>query len=276
LVGRAKAGGIEVIALTDHDSIEGIPEALAAGEEYGVEVIPGVELSLTYQQYTGIHLLGYYIDWENQRLKQALTKLRQVRAKRGEVIVEKINQLLKEQGQPPLDIQELRDLAKGSVGRPHISQILISRGYVRDQQEAFERYLVPCNVPKMKLSPREGIELVNEAGGLAVLAHPTILTDERRAVSDRQQLELIHYMLEQGVEGLEAFYTGYSRDQARVFLELARKHGLLVTAGSDFHRDDGRIELGRLGAEMELPADMVERLKERYKEKYGRPPISSL
>jgi hypothetical protein len=269
LVAKAKASGLEVIALTDHDNVGGIPEAIAAGKEYGVEVIPGVELSLTYNEYSGVHLLGYYIDYGHPRLNRVLTELRQVRAKRGERIVERINQSLEQQGKPLLDIIELRKIAKGSVGRPHISQMLIERGYAGDQHEAFERYLVPYNVPKMKLSPVEGIELINEAKGLAVLAHPTILTEERKTLNTQEQLTLLNYMLEQGLDGVEAFYTGYGHYQTKFYQELAQKNNLVVTAGSDFHQDGGDIKLGKLRAELSIPNDIVERLREKYKEKYG-------
>ncbi len=272
LVSNAKAVGLKVIALTDHDSVEGVAEAVAAGKEYGVEVIPGVELSLTYEEYSGIHLLGYYLDWRTPKLNEALTELRRVRARRGEMIVEKINRLLKKEDKAPLDIGELRAKAKGSVGRPHISQLLIEKGYAEYQQEAFDRYLVPCNVPKKKLSPIEGVALIEAARGIAVLAHPTILTDERRPESAADQLKLIHYMLAQGVEGLEAVYSGYDQSQIDFYRDMARKHNLLITAGSDFHRADGKIELGRLGMGISIPTDIVQRLKERYREKYGNYP----
>ncbi len=274
LVRKAKAAGLKTIALTDHDSVEGITEAVAAGKECGVEVIPGVELSLNYEEYSGIHLLGYYLNWRNPLLNEALTELRQVRAQRGEMIVEKINLLLKQQGKLPLDIAKLREKAKGSVGRPHISQLLIEKGYATYQQEAFDRFLVPCNVPKKKLSPHEGIELIKAAKGIAVLAHPTILTDERREESAADQLELIHYMLTQGREGIEAVYSGYNQSQIDYYCELARKHNLLITAGSDFHRQEGRIKLGQLGTGLNLPGDIAQRLGERYKEKYGDYPIT--
>lgn len=270
---KAREAGLKTIALTDHDSVAGIAEAVAAGKEYGVEVIAGVELSLTYQKYSGIHLLGYYLDWENPRLNQALIELRQVRARRGEIIVGKINQMLTQEGKPLLDIYELRKIAKGSVGRPHISQMILGKGYAKDTSEAFKRYLVPCNVPKKKLSPREGVELVNTARGLAVLAHPTILTDERRGVSKQDQLKLIHYMLAQGIDGLEAIYSGYQQPLIDSYLELVVKHKLVVTAGSDFHREEGDVKLGCLGANLSLPADIVERLRDKYQEKYGDFPL---
>jgi predicted metal-dependent phosphoesterase TrpH len=149
---------------------------------------------------------------------------------------------------------------------------LINQGYAKDQQAAFEHYLIPFNIPKKKLSPKEGIELINQAKGLAVLAHPSILTDERQAISIEDQLKLFNYMLDQGIDGIEAFYTGYDQAQVDFYLKLAHKHQLLITAGSDFHSDGGRVKLGQLGSKFSLPADIIERLKDRYKDKYGLEP----
>ncbi len=273
LVLKAKESGLDTIALTDHDNVSGISAAKTAGYKYGLKVIAGVELSLTYKKYTGIHLLGYYIDWENRVLTDALADIRQVRAKRGDMIVEKINILLKQENKTLLNINELKKIAKGSIGRPHISQMLIKAGHVNDVNEAFERYLTPCNVPKKKLSPQEGIDLIKQAKGLPVLAHPTILTDERGAVSAKEQHEVIDYMLAQGIIGLESFYTGYDSAQADFFVQLAHKYNLVTTAGSDFHRESGQALLGKLHKDLAIPADVIAQLENKYLQLYGTIPV---
>jgi len=269
LVRKAKAAGIQTIALTDHDNVDGVAGALAAGRQYGLEVIPGVELSIAHAKFSGIHMLGYYIDWQNADLNHMLDKLRQVRANRGEMMLEKVNQCLQEQGLRPLELTELKAAAQGAVGRPHIARLLLEKGYARDQRDAFDRYLIPCNVPKMRLSPQQGIELINQAKGVAVLAHPLIMTDERQTLNQNTQIDLVRQMIGWGIEGLELYYTGYQLPQLQPYLELAKQYNLLITAGSDFHQESEQFFLGKLAQDWNIPANIVPRLKQRYKDKYG-------
>ncbi len=272
LVRKAKESGLETIALTDHDNVDGIGEALAAGRQYGVEVIPGVELSIAHEKFSGIHMLGYYLDWRNVRLNEMLDKLRQVRANRGEMILKKVNQCLKEQGRAPLELAELYATTQGAVGRPHISRLLMEKGYAVSQQDAFDRYLIPCNVPKMPLTIQQGIGLIHEAKGIAVLAHPLNMTDERKPLRQDEHLDIIRQIIGWGIEGLELYYTGYQLPQIQPYLELARRHNLLLTAGSDFHQEDGLVYLGKLNRDWNLSADIVPGLKQKYQEEYGHLP----
>ena len=272
LVRKARESGLQTIALTDHDNVDGVGEALDAGRQYEMEVIPGVELSIAHEKFSGIHVLGYYLDWRNAGLNEMLDKLRQVRANRGEMMLEKVNQCLIEQGRTPLEPAELKAAAQGAVGRPHISRLLVEKGYAVSQQDAFDRYLIPCDVPKMRLTPRQGIELIHEAKGIAVLAHPLNMTDERKPLRQNEHFDIIVQMIGWGIAGLELYYTGYQLPQIQPYLELARRHNLLLTAGSDFHQEDGQVYLGELNRNWNIPADIVPGLKQRYQEKYGHLP----
>jgi len=273
LVAAAQRCGLEVIALTDHDSVAGLERALAAGAELGVRVIPGVELSLQLSGFSGVHMLGYFVRGDDARLNAALEEMRQVRARRGELILEKVNRMLAEEGKRPLSLARLRELAQGAVGRPHISRLLVEQGYAADIQEAFDNYLVPCNVPKKRLLPGEAVALIRGAGGLPVLAHPHILSDSRKKASADDQAALIRQMADWGVVGLEAYYTDYTPEEVEFYLGQARRNNLLVTAGSDFHGTDEGVVLGELSERLQVPAEMVvEGLRECYRRLYGCDP----
>jgi predicted metal-dependent phosphoesterase TrpH len=235
IVRLAASTGIKTIGITDHDNIDGIEEGIEAGKEMGVRVIPGVELSTQFQDSNGIHILGYFIDHTDQTLINILDEFKAVRERRGEIIVEAINKHLGKQNLAPLSIQKLRDIAEGSVGRPHISRLLIEMGYAKNTVEAFEKFLVPFNIPKKKITPQEAIELINNAGGIAVLAHPHMWSESREEVSREDMAKGVRAIAGYGVVGLEAFYPGYTQEDADFFCSLAGELGLVVTAGTDYH-----------------------------------------
>ncbi len=273
LVALAQERQLTTIALTDHDSLGGIPEALATGRELGVEVIPGVELSLAGGRFTGVHLLGYYLDWEYPALCRTLEELRQIRAQRGGKMLVAVNRMLAEEGKAPLQLEDLRRIAQGALGRPHISRLLIRQGYAKDQDDAFARYLAPCNIPKKRISPQDGIALVRDAGGIPVLAHPHIMTDGRRTENRKDHLDFILQLISWGIEGIEVYYTGYTPEQIDLYGNLARSKGLLVTAGSDCH-GEWPVPLGVLHRTFSLPSDIVPAMEERYQKLYHHPPKS--
>lgn len=235
IVRLAAESGIKTIAITDHDNIDGIEEAIEAGEDMGVRVIPGVELSTQFASSNGIHILGYFIDHTDRTLINILDEFKAVRERRGEIIVEAINKHLGKQHLAPLSVKKLRDIAQGSVGRPHIARLLIDMAYAKNTAEAFEKFLVPFNIPKKKITPQQAIQLINNAGGIAVLAHPHMWSESRKEVSREDMEKGIRTIAGYGVVGLEAYYHSYTQEEADFFCSLAKELDLAVTAGTDYH-----------------------------------------
>jgi predicted metal-dependent phosphoesterase TrpH len=165
LVRMAKAKGLRAIALADHDSVDGIDEALAAGAEHGVEVIPALELSVAFRKQSDIHLLGYYIDHHDATLLDKLEKFRRRRDERGKTIVDRINTRLQSQGRSEVSYEEVLASAKGAVGRPHIGRVLIAKGVASTMEDAFARFLGPCNEPKRYFPMNEALAEIKRAGG---------------------------------------------------------------------------------------------------------------
>ena len=196
LVAEAASLGLRAIALADHDNVDGIPEALAAGLKYDVEIIPAVELSVQWEELSDVHLLGYAFDHKNAALQKALAEFRDFRAGRSERILVNINQRLTGERRQPLDYADVAKRAGGTIGRPHIGQALLAAGYVKDMEEAFTRYLVPCNEPKRFFPLEEAIQLIHDAGGCTVLAHPVFM-----GVSDVRLGELLDIFIGLGLDG---------------------------------------------------------------------------
>lgn len=257
LVHFAKSAGLAAISLADHDNIDGIERAITAGTQAGIEVIAAVELSTQWFQYTDMHLLGYGFDFRNPYLIRALSEFQEFRQTRNLQIIEKVNQKLTEENRQPVDPLAVHELADGSIGRPHIAQALRQAGHVTNNEEAFERYLVPCNVPKRYFPVDEAIKLLHGSGGIAVLAHPPYIT------RDRKKLELlIAELVDLGLDGLEAYNNGSGLEDTDWLIKLARTHDLIVTGGSDFHGDPGStIEVGRGVRGIRVPYDSVDEIK---------------
>ncbi len=244
LVRMAAQQGLAAIAIADHDSVDGIDEALAAGKRLGVEVVPAVELSVELGRHHDMHILGYHINHRDTYLAQMLAEFRTNRGNRGRAIVEKINQRLMDGRRTPLSYDEVIDIAGGAVGRPHIGRVLVERGYARDMEDAFRRYLIPCNVPKHYLPAGDAIAEIRRTGGVAVLAHPMTVSDDRRELR-----RVVTELSALGLDGLEVFNNMCYKDDM-LFLEfLSGELGLLMTGGSDFHgfEDDVEIGIGRGG-----------------------------
>jgi predicted metal-dependent phosphoesterase TrpH len=276
IVRLAAEAGIKTIAITDHDNIDGIGEGLEAGKELGVQVIPGVELSCQYKDFNGIHILGYFINHKNQALQNFLYECKAVREKRSEMIVEVINRHLAEQKLPPLSIDRLKSIAGGSIGRPHISRLLIEMGYAKNTEEAFKKFLIPYNIPKKKMLPQHAIQLISNAGGIAVLAHPHMLSESREKVSRREIEKGIRDIADHGLVGLEAFYSGYTLEDANIFCSLARELGLEITAGTDYHSlTHPGTPLGFFPSELAIPPDLVDNLLKRHAKAIEQSRISS-
>lgn len=212
---------LRIIAITDHDAVEGVPPALAAASGSGLTVIPGVELS-TEAQDSEIHILGYFIDINYQPLGDILCALRQGRLSRAHDVLAKLDAL-----GMPLEWDLVQNLSgEGALGRPHIAAAMLQAGYVESTQQAFSQYLGrggAAYVPRYKISPEDAIALIRRANGIAVLAHPWFTQ------------HLVSYLVDAGLAGLEAYYSGYTAEMSSALARLAKQYGLVITCGSDFH-----------------------------------------
>ncbi|HKW29291.1 MAG TPA: PHP domain-containing protein [Verrucomicrobiae bacterium] len=246
LVGHGHRLGFAALALTDHDSVEGCPRMAAACAAAGIDFIPGTELTAEHND-TEIHLLGYSLDTENQILLSEIAKFQAVRQNRIHEMVARLNGL-----KVPLPVESVFALANcKSPGRPHVARALVKAGLVGSLDEAFERFLKknrPAWVPKAKMSALEAIELIHQAGGLAVMAHPGLNRTD----------DVIPVLVEAGLDGIECFHTKHSTVTSERYLEIADKYHLLITGGSDCHGfSKGKPLIGTV----RLPYEHVEKLK---------------
>ncbi len=221
--------GLSSLALTDHDTQEGIPAAMSAATSSGLELIPGVELSLDYDR-GGMHLVVLWLPPGRGPLQDRLAELRSGRDSRNLLIVERLTSL-----GLPVTIEEVAEEAGGgSVGRPHIAAVMVARGYVPDLRTAFEVWLGngrPAYVGRARLGPEEAINLARESGGVPVLSHPHTLGITTAA----EMADLLTRLRSAGLVGLEAIYSGYRRHERDGYADLARRFGLLPSGGSDYH-----------------------------------------
>jgi len=263
LVEMAAERNLSAISIADHDNVDGILAAQNAGRERGVEVVSGVELSTQWYEYYDMHLLGYGFDPQDPYLHRELSEFQDFRAGRNREIIDRVNEKLAEEGRKPIDPDAVRKLAGGTIGRPHIAQALREADYVTDNEEAFTRYLVPCNVPKRYFPVDDAIRLIHQSGGIAVLAHPPYITRERRLLE-----KLVAELVGLGLDGVEAYNNGSNLEDTDWLIKLARKHDLIVTGGSDFHGDPGsNIELGSGFRGMKIPYRCVEEINAALEKK---------
>jgi predicted metal-dependent phosphoesterase TrpH len=240
LVLRASQEGLVAVALADHDSVAGIAEAVTAGLSCGVEVISGVELSVQFRSWQDVHLLGYGIEWSDSGFLQKLNGFRDRREHRNIEILERVNDMLAEEGQAAVDLSEVLAFARDAIGRPHIARALLERGYVSTVEDAFRRYLVPCNVPKYYWPMQDAILEIRRLGGVAVLAHPTTVSTDRQELRD-----VLTELFESGLDGIEVFNNLAQPDEMEFLRRLADELGLLVTGGSDYHGIEEGLQMGR-------------------------------
>ena len=252
----AAENDLDAVAICDHDNIDATEEAMAAAGRARIEILTGVELSTVFGQFQDLHLLGYGFDHQHPHLRQALGEFQDFRAARNRKIMDNINQLLIQEGHRPLDFDAVRNRTRGALGRPHVAGELVRLNYVRDMGEAFERYLHPCNEPKRFLPTPEAISLVREAGGVAVLAHPYLIT-KNRGVLD----ELCQKLAPAGLEGLEAYSAGSTQEETAQLITLARRHGLIVTGGSDFHNLESGLMIGTGWGNLRVPYQCLKDLR---------------
>jgi len=245
LVARAFKLGFGTIALTDHDTVEGCARAAVACAAAGMDFIPGAELTAE-QEGIEVHILGYFLDTANEALLRKLSRFQAVRQSRIHEMVAALNQL-----GLPLKVEAVFELANcKSPGRPHVARALVKGKLIGSLDEAFEKYLKkgrPAWVPKTKMSALEGVELVHQAGGLAVMAHPGLNRTD----------DIIPKLVDAGLDGIECFHTKHSTVMSERYLRLAEEHHLLVTGGSDCH---GFSKARPIIGTIKLPHEHVEKL----------------
>ena len=253
VVGKAMEAGLKAIGITDHDTIDGIEEAVEAGGRLDVEIVPGVELS---SQYNGrdLHILGYYFDPNHPRLMEYLEKFRHERYRRASKMIQNLNRL-----GVNLTMEEVAKRSRGrNIGRPHLAEVLMEKGYVETFQEAFHRYIgyhSQAYEQKYNIGPEEAIALINEAGGLSFLAHPSVHISER---------DIVHF-IKSGLDGLEIVHPNLYQDRLPGLNAIVQEHHLLVSGGSDCHGGrDGHINIGKYNVPYAILEDMKDALRQRW------------
>lgn len=255
LVRYAKEKGLSAVALTDHDTVEGVKEALDEGNKIGIEVIPGIEISTNFKPE--MHILGYFFNKsEYTDIQTELTAIRRGREERNTKIINRLNEL-----GIAITEEEVKEVALGdTIGRPHFARLLVNKGYVKTMKEAFDKYLGKDGLAYFKrpeLEPADGIKLIKNAGGIPVIAHPALLKLSNNDM-DKLLLELKGF----GLAGIEAIYSENSKEETGNLLRLAVKHQLLVTGGSDFHGTyKSEIEIGIGRGNLKVPYELLEKLK---------------
>lgn len=262
LVLLAKKEGLYALALTDHDTIDGLKEAYETAKEVGLPFLCGVEISVKFTGPGHFHLLGYFLTAELSGLEEMLRKLKEARSRRNELMIEKLQTLGIE-----ISLDELKNIASGEIGRPHIAKLLLEKGVVKSLEEAFERYLkkgAPAYVPKAFLTPEEAIEEIIRNRGIPVMAHPITLKVDKEFLK-----KYLSTLKGRGLMGVEVFYTEHSPSFTQFLLDSAKKFELLITGGSDFHgANKPDIKLGRGLGNLNIPYEYFSNLKKALENQF--------
>ncbi|MBO7762206.1 MAG: PHP domain-containing protein [Clostridia bacterium] len=260
LVAHAKESGIAAIALSDHDGVAGVREAMQEGERLGVEVIPAIEFSVTSDTET--HILGYFIDPESPAMDDAMVKIFEAREYRARVTLEKLNEL-----GFPITVEEVKKVAGGALlCRAHYARVLMDKGLVPSVKEAFDKYLAngrPAYCGKQAISAEEAIALIHAAGGIAFVAHLHLIR-----LSDEELFAFLTRLKAAGLDGIEGYYTEYTPEMQKKYQEMAKKLDLQISGGTDFHAAmKPHIAIGRGTGELKIPYEVLEKMKNYYKNK---------
>jgi 3',5'-nucleoside bisphosphate phosphatase len=256
LVELAHQQGLGILAITDHDTTEGLTEAMEAAQGLPLELISGIELSTEFQGRE-THILGYFIDQANSQFQTRLTRLRSTRLDRIQLILDRLRTLNIE-----ITLAEVEHVAqRGAIGRPHIARILIEKGYVNGMKEAFERFLGSRGKAYVRREVPEAAEIlswITEAGGIPILAHPYW-----EGLNADETVASCRTLIDQGLRGLEVFYGTFSARQISLNLRLARQFELLATGGSDFHGTfKPEISLGTGRGSLNVPSTVMDHLRQ--------------
>jgi len=262
LVQEAKQLELSAIALTDHDTTEGISEFLEAGQKLNILTVPGVEISIDTKlpNHGHMHMLGLFIDHQHNELVSKLNYLRFHRNERAQKILSKLHELGAE-----VSLSELQQEAgEGSIGRPHIAKIMLRKGIVSTLQEAFDRYLAkgqPAYVDKIKFNEEDAINLIKQAGGLAILAHPHLM----KYPTFNETAEKILFLKSLNLDGIEVYYSGLDLGYSRQLIQLAKEHNLAVSGGSDYHgKNKAGIHMGSGQNDLAIPDEVYFNLKHKW------------
>lgn len=249
IIEEAKARNIELMSITDHDAIGCQNQAKTLAQKNGIHYVYGVELNITFShpkfrngKPVSLDLLGYQFDVNNKALKKKLQQIAQYREERAAKILEKLNTEFEKEGLKNLtknDLTEIQNSADGVLGRPHIADYLVGKNIVRNRQEAFDKYLVKCNVPKYPLYLEEASSLLRNAGGIAVLAHPndphgTSLMKLTKSL--QKQTGIIEDSMLTYIDGIECWHSRNTAETTNHYVNFSKKHGLIMTGGSDCHQ----------------------------------------
>ena len=240
---RAMKNNVIALAITDHDTVAGVKAGKAVAERYGMEFIEGIEISCN-EENLEVHVLGYYLNLEDEVFLRELAELEEAREKRNRKIIEKFEKI-----GIIIDIEELKRFAPGNIiSRLHFANYLLEKGIVTNKNEAFTKYLGRTGlayVPKENFSPERAVKMIKANGGFASLAHPKLIT-----LNDEILNDLIVRLKECGLDALESQYSSFSKAEKQKFRKLAKKYGLLITGGSDFHGDNREgVDIGDAGLE---------------------------
>ena len=266
LVEAATSIGLEAIAVTDHDTADGVAEAVTAGANLGIRVVPGIEISAEVDSGT-LHILGYEIDPDEKKFAAWIERLKQARRDRNPKIIKKLQAM-----GIPIELEQAEmKTGGGVVGRPHIAEALLDIGAVSTIQEAFDRYLdasSPAYEHKFRYEPAEAFQMILGAGGIPVMAHP-----HQTGRKGNDLYHLVAELKDMGLGGIEVYYTHHTPEQCAFYMELADKCNLIQTGGTDFHGHMKReIQLGWGKGDLRVPALLLKQLDERVafiRDNYG-------
>lgn len=259
LVRHAKEKGLNAVALSDHDSLSGVAEALEEGRKTGIEVVPAIELSA--ESDTETHILGYFIDINNEVLLEKLKYVRQVRIEREEEICQKLRDLGFD-----VTMHEVEELAETDVlCRAHFAKLMVKKGYCESVKEAFDKYLAngrPAYSGRQALTDEECVELINQAGGMAFVAHLHLTRKPHKELK-----EFLARLKTKGLCGVEGYYTEYTPEMQAEYQALADELGLIISGGTDFHGAfKPHISIGKGLGNMEIPDSVLNNMKIKHKE----------
>ncbi len=260
IIKLAEENGIKVIALTDHDTIDGLGEFNDCSSDF-VEKVNGIEISVQMNDFN-FHMVGLFLDYQNEEFKAKIDYLKQARIDRNKKIIDKLNELGFK-----ITLEEVEKIAKGEMGRPHISQVLLEKGYFNNKNEIFDKLLkkgAPAYFDKFRYTPNVAIDLIkNKAKGISILAHPGLLPFKRK-----DKRKIIEELKNLGLDGIEVFYSEHTPDEVNFLNRIADEFNLVISGGTDFHGANKKgIALGT-GRERNLKInyEIYEQLKE-YHEK---------
>lgn len=254
VVQEAKRAGLAAIALSDHDTVDGLEEAIAEGEKIGVEVVPAIEFSV--QSKTETHILGYFIDYNNPHLKKVMEEVVDLRIQRNHVTTQRLNELGFD-----ITLEEVRALAPNNfVGRAHFARVLMDKGYTQSVKEGFDKYMSVgkyAYCEKQRLTARDAVELIAECGGISFLAHPHLTQ-----LPDDELREFLIELKGYGLCGLEGYYTDYTPEMQAKYQNMATELGLAISGGTDFHaKMKPHISIGTGLGNMKIPYSVLENMK---------------